>query len=147
MSIEMFVLSDRKLASIAAWQQAIDQEGFDLRLDTSRPFEQLAGYLPAKRGEHEAGFECDHWDPADILDEEYIEPIDFGPHRWTQALAFRIGGNFFELWGSSAAAAAYARATGGVVFDSESGEVMQPDRAAEIARQNEEYLKEHGLRD
>ena len=39
MSIEIFVLSDRKLGSIAEWQRAIDREGFDLKLDTSRPIE------------------------------------------------------------------------------------------------------------
>jgi hypothetical protein len=32
------------------------------------------------------------------------------------------------------AAAAYARATGGIVWDGESGEVMSPDRAAQVAR-------------
>ena len=51
MSIEIFVLSDRALGTIAEWQQAIDAEGFDLRLDTSRPFNALSGHLPAHRGE------------------------------------------------------------------------------------------------
>jgi len=41
MSIEIFVLSDKRLGTIAEWQQAIASEGFDLRLDTSRPFEDL----------------------------------------------------------------------------------------------------------
>ena len=117
MSIEMFVLSDRKLGSIAEWQQAIDAEGFDLKLDTSRPIEALSGHLPARRGEQHAGFECDHWDAAEILDLD--TDIDFG-RRWTQCLAFRFGGDFYALWGANAAAAAYARATDGVVFDAES---------------------------
>lgn len=33
MSMEIHVLSDRRLPSVAAWQQAIDAEGFDLKLD------------------------------------------------------------------------------------------------------------------
>src|SRR5712691_4097640 len=110
MSIEIFVLSDRRLGSIAEWQQAIDSEGFDLRLDASRPFEALSGHLPAHRGEQHAGFECDHWDPKDVMDEESCADIDFG-RRWTQALAFRFGGDFYALWGAYAAAAAYAKAT------------------------------------
>jgi hypothetical protein len=141
MSIEIFVLSDRRLASMADWQQAIDREGFDLRLDQSRPIDALGGHLPAQRGEQHAGFECDHFDPAELLDQEELADIDFG-RRWTQMLAFRFGGDFFALWGAFAAAAAYARATGGVVFDSESGEVLQPDKAADAAREIERDLPE-----
>jgi hypothetical protein len=133
MSIEIFVMSDRRLGSIEEWQNAIEHEGFALRLDASRPFEALSGHLPAWRGSEPAGFECDHWDAADILDNDDLADIDFG-HRWTQTLAFRFGGDFLALWGAFAAATAYARATGGVVFDSEAGEVLSPDKAAEIVR-------------
>jgi hypothetical protein len=35
------------------------------------------------------------------------------------------------------AATVYARTTGGIVWDGESGEVMSPDRAAEVAREIE----------
>jgi hypothetical protein len=141
MSIEIFVFSDRTLGSIEEWQQAIDREGFDLKLDTSRTFDALRRHLPAHRGEQHAGFECDHWDPADILDA--CDDIDFG-RRWTKCLAFRFGGDFYALWGANAAAAAYARATDGVVFDSESGEVWQPDRAVELTRQLERDLEKAG---
>jgi hypothetical protein len=137
MSIEIYALSDRRLASIAEWQQAIDREGFALRLDTSRPFEGLSGHLPAHRGGQHAGFECDHWDAAELIDG--YNDIEFG-HRWTENLAFRFGGDDFALWGAYAAATAYARATDGVVFDSESGTVLQPDKAAEIARGIERNL-------
>jgi hypothetical protein len=139
MSIEIFALSDRRLASMAEWQQAIDREGFDLRVDTERPFEELSGHLPAWRGGQHAGFECDHFDPGELLDQEELEDVDFG-HRWKYMLAFRFGGDFYALWGAFAAAAAYARATSGVVFDGESGEVMQPDQAADVARSVEPEL-------
>ncbi len=138
MSIEIFVLSDRRLGTMADWQSALDGEGFALRLDQSRPFEALGGYLPAYRGEAEAGFECDHWDALDIM--ESYEDVDFG-RRWTQGLAFRFGGDFHALWGAYAAAAAYARATDGVVFDGESGEVLAPGRAADVAREIEQDLE------
>ena len=139
MSIEIFVLSDKRLISIEEWQRAIDAEGFDLRLDASRPFDALSGHLPAQRGEQHAGFECDHWDPKDVMDEESCADIDFG-RRWTHALAFRFGGDFHALWGAYAAAAAYARATEGVVFDGESGEVLPPEKAAQEARDIERVL-------
>jgi hypothetical protein len=137
MSIEIYVLSDRCLQSIAEWQQAIVAEGFNLTLDTGRSFEALGGHLPAQRGDQQAGFECDHWDPADILDT--YDTIDFG-RRWSKALAFRFGGDELELWGAYAAAASYARATGGVVFDGESGEVLSPDQAVHMARNCERDL-------
>jgi|SoiMethySBSTD1v2_1073268.scaffolds.fasta_scaffold708291_2 hypothetical protein len=139
MSIEIFVLSDKRLSSIAEWQQAIDAEGFDLRLDSSRPFANLSGHLPAQRRGRHAGFECDHWDPKDVMEEDGCADIDFGGD-WTQALAFRFGGDFHALWGAYAAAAAYAKATQGVVFDGESGEVLAPDNAVKVARDLERDL-------
>jgi hypothetical protein len=141
MSIEIFVMSDRRLTSMADWQQAIADEGFDLRLDASRPFETLGGHLPAWRGSEPAGFECDHWDPVDLLDDEDLADIDFG-RRWTQTLAFRIGGDFLALWAALAAATAYARATGGVVFEGEGGEVLTPDKAADMTHAIERDLEE-----
>jgi hypothetical protein len=143
MSIEIFVFSDRRLSSIAEWQQAIDREGFDLRLDQSREIDALRHHLPAFRGEQHAGFECDHWDPAELLDDENLADLDFG-RRWTQCLAFRFGGDFYALWGANAAAAAYARATDGVVYDDEAGEVLQPEKALEMARQLERDLSNAG---
>jgi len=80
-----------------------------------------------------------HWDPIDVMDEESCADIDFG-RRWTQTLAFRFGGDFHALWGAYAAAAAYAKATEGVVLDGESGEVLAPDNAARAARDIERSL-------
>ena len=137
MSMEIYVLSDRSLNSIADWQRAIDAESFDLRLETSRPFEALSGHLPARRGEQHAGFECDHWDPADVM--EGCSHLDFD-HPWSQALAFRFGGDWYAAWGAYAAPAAYARATDGVVFDGEEGAVLTPDKAVAVARDLERNL-------
>jgi len=96
--------------------------------------------LSAHRGEQHAGFVCDQWDPVDVMDEETSSAdIDLGRH-WRQALAFRFGGDFHALWGAHAAAAAYAKATDGIVFDGESGEVLPPDKAAAAARDIERDL-------
>jgi hypothetical protein len=142
MSIEIYVLSDRQLASIAEWQQAIDREGFALRLSTQCPFEALRGHLPAQWGDKHAGFECDHWKGSEVIDES--PDVEFG-RRWEHALAFRFGGDFGALLGAYAAAAAYARATDGVVFDGESGEVLTPEKAAQTAREFERGPAENGI--
>ena len=83
------------------------------------------------------GFECDHWDPNDVF--ENCPDIDFG-RAWSIALAFRFGGDFLAMWGTYAAAAAYSRATDGVLFDGESGDIMQPDKAVAFARDLERDL-------
>jgi hypothetical protein len=130
-SIEFSVLSDRKLASTAEWQQAIDAEGFPLRLDPTCALAEASGFFPAHFGGNLTGFECYHDDAGELIDE--YDDIDFG-HRWAYALGFRIGGDYDELRAAFMAAAAYARATDGVLWEGESGEVMSPDRAAEEAR-------------
>ena len=132
MSIEMSVLSDRRLATTADWQQAIDAEGFPLRLDPECKLAETGGFFPAYFGDKLTGFECYHDDANELLDT--YSDIDFG-HRWAHALGLRIIGDYDELRASFMAATAYARATGGVVWDGESGEVMSPDRAAEVTRE------------
>jgi hypothetical protein len=132
MSIEISVLSDRRLQSTADWQQAIEAEGFPLRLDPTVKLDEAGGFFPAHFGEKLTGFECYHDDATEMI--ETYSDIDFG-HRWAHALGLRIGGDYDELRASFMAATAYARATGGVVWDGESGEVMSPDRAAEVTRE------------
>jgi len=138
MSMELYVLSDRKLASIAEWQAAIDRDGFRLKLDEAAEFKALDGYLPAHYGTALAGFEVNHWD-AQALKRDDPENGDFIKDE-AHILAFRWGGSEHELFGVFAAASAYARATGGWVFDCESGEETTPDATAELARRFEKDL-------
>jgi hypothetical protein len=132
MPIEIYALSDRRLASIAAWQQAIDREGFDLKLDCSRPFAAPVGPLPAHRGGRLVVFECDRCNAAELI--ARYGKVDFG-RRWSEALAVRSGADLDALWGALAAAAAYARATDGIVFDPVAVAVLPPAKAVESARQ------------
>lgn len=134
MSIEISVLSDRRLASTAEWQRAIDAERFPLRLDPEVQLDQANGFFPAHFGDKLTGFECYHDDAAETIGN--YPDIDFG-RPWAHALGLRIMGDDDELRASFMAATAYARATGGVVWDGESGEVMSPDRAAEVTREIE----------
>jgi hypothetical protein len=120
MSMEIYVLSDQRLAAIQDWQNALDAEGLTLRLSDGRPFDALQGYLPAWWGDKRAGFECDHWPAAELI-AEYPQ-IDFGC-SWKHALAFRWGADLDACQGAYMAAAAYAVATDGVLFDPTGGTV------------------------
>jgi hypothetical protein len=137
MSMEIYVLSDRKLSSIEDWQRALNAEPFDLRLSTGRSFAHLTGYLPVRWGERQTGFECDHWDVADITNT--YSDIEFG-QRWSCALAFRWGGDLNACQTANMAATAYARATDGVVFDPAAARVLTPDQAAAVVRDMEKSL-------
>jgi hypothetical protein len=58
-------------------------------------------------------------------------------HAWKYALAFRFGGKPGELESAWMAATAYARATAGVVFDTEENRIFQPDEAVQLIRRIE----------
>src|SRR5262249_27231339 len=132
MAMELFVLSDRRLRSIAEWQHVIDAEEFPLRLSTQTPFEALDGILPVSLGDHSTDFECAHWDAPELM-ADYAE-LDFG-HPWTEALAFRWGGSsFYSTPAAYMAGAAYAKATAGVVFDCEQGKILTSQHAVQAAR-------------
>lgn len=128
--MEIYVLSDKRLPSIAAWQQAIDSDSFPLHLSVERPFAELSGVLPVQLNDMPTAFECDHWDAAELIAE--LSDVDFG-HRWKFVLAFRWTGNPYEGIAAYMAGSAYAKATGGIVFDCEEGKIISPERAGEIA--------------
>jgi hypothetical protein len=130
MSMELYALSDTQLASMDAWQRAIDAEGVPLQLSTSFTFGELRGALPALFRDSVTAFECDHWNAAERIAES--SHIDFG-RQWRYALAFRWGSNVYDGIAAYLAASTYARATDGVVFDCEEGKIISAQRATEIA--------------
>ncbi|WP_031337734.1 hypothetical protein [Rhodopseudomonas sp. B29] len=130
MSMEMYVFSDRRLESIEAWQQAIDAAGDPLQLSTERPFAELGGALPVMLRDRPTAFECDHWDAAELMAD--LPHITFD-HPWRDVLAFRWGADFDVGAAAYWVPAAYAEATGGVIFDDEEGRLISPARAREVA--------------
>jgi hypothetical protein len=130
MSMELYVFSDTQLASIDAWQQAIDADGIPLQLLTPFTFQELRGALPARFRDKATAFECDHWNAIERITES--PDVVFG-RRWRYALAFRWGSNVYDGIGAHLAGSAYARATDGVLLDCEEGKIISPQRAAEIA--------------
>src|SRR4029079_16847699 len=137
MSLEIYVLSDKRLLSIKEWQRAIDLEGFKLVLATGRPIDQLSGNLPALLNGQPTGFECDHRD-ADTLRIESPN-VDF-KRKWKTALAFRWGGDFNAGLAAYIAATAYARATAGVVCDCQEGKVFTAAQCRGVAEKIERDL-------
>lgn len=134
MAMELFVLSDRRLSSIAEWQQAIDAEGFALRLSDETSFDALNGVLPVQLDGKQTGFECVHWNAGELMRE--ASDIDFG-QEWKYALSFRwLGSRLDEGDAALMAAAAYARATGGVVLDWDNDRLLGPDQVKEIVRES-----------
>ena len=131
MSMETYVLSNKQLSSMTEWQGAIDAAGFRLTLSTERPLSELTGFLPVRVSDVETGFECSHWDPQAIAD---CGPEPRMNRNWQYCLAFRWGGDLRALLAASMAAAAYAAATGGVVFDCEEARTLDPQEALQMAR-------------
>lgn len=132
MAMEIFVFSERPLASIDDWQTAIDAEGFALRVANGTPFPALGGFLPMQLDGRKAGCECDHADAAEIMD--FYADVEFG-RRWRHALVFRFGGDIDACICAYMAGAAYARATEGCVLDGEEGRLLTPREAANVVRE------------
>ena len=131
MSMQLCVLSDRQLNSVGEWQQAIDAESFPLRLSDDKPLAQLGGFITVHLAKTRTGFECHDRTASDIMAGH--PEINFG-HAWKYGMAFIWGGDIDELKAAWAAAAAYARATHGVVFDEQEGKLLAPEVAIKTAR-------------
>jgi len=132
MAMELWVLSNRSLNSMAEWQSAIDTAGFPLTLSDETPIERVSGFLPARLRGQQTGFECSQW-PA----EEFIQGlpmIDLG-QKWKYALALRWRADFNELRAAWIAGSAYAQATDGIVFDGQEGKIRDGAEAQKTARQ------------
>jgi hypothetical protein len=131
MAMELWVLSDKQLGSIAEWQTAINAEGFPLVLSDEMPLDKIDGFLPARLRDQRTGFECNHWSTADFMRE--MSTVDF-VHSWKYVLAFRWRANFNELRAAWIAGSAYARATDGVVFDDQEGKIRTAAESVATAR-------------
>ena len=60
MSMEIHVLSNLALPSVEAWQDAIEADGFNLKLDESTDIATHKGFLPALFHNQQSSFECFH---------------------------------------------------------------------------------------
>jgi hypothetical protein len=136
MSMELWVLSDTQLKSIAEWQAAIDAEGYPLTLSGEASFENLSGFLPARLRGEQTGFECYHDDVAAFIREN--PEVDAG-HAWEFVLSFRwLGSKVEELRAAWMAGTAYAQAVSGEIFDAQEAKLRDVAGAREVVREVEQ---------
>lgn len=137
MSMEIYVLSPRRLASMREWQEAAIDLLFPIKFSELLPLDEVRGFLPVSWKDRNTGFECDQWTVGDIQETYKDVKID---QSFTCVLAFRWGSDFNELVAALQASAAYAVATEGMVFDCEAGEIYSAAHAVKIARETEAAL-------
>lgn len=140
MSLELYVMSPRRLRSIQEWQRAVDKYGFPIKFAPDTDFDKVSGFLPLQLRGRLSGFECDHWPISDI---QGTYGINIDP-SFKHALAFRWGGNYDELVSVTQASAAYSAATDGLIFDCEEGDFISNVKSVEIAKKIEEQVKSWG---
>lgn len=126
MAMELFVLSDQKLKSVSEWQHAINGEGYSLRLEDGKSIESLKGFLPARLHNTKTGFECGCWSIAQFHGAFPDVKVN---QTWKYALTLRWGGDLRQLEAAWIAAAAYAQATRGVIFDEQDGKIKSASEA------------------
>lgn len=129
MAMELHVLSNHRLNSIAEWQRAVDAQGFPLRLAADVQFASADGLLPARLENKQTGFEFYHDDAKKTV--RFLGVGNFNS-IWKFALGFRWRGDFSELEAAWMAATAYAAATGGIIFDHEEGKIFTPQQARDL---------------
>jgi hypothetical protein len=127
MAMQICILSDERLDSIAEWQEAINAEGFPLRLSDADPNRNLVAYLR----DEETSIEYDIHDFSEL--KNAYRHVNFG-RNWRYAVAFTWSSDFAEEIAAWMAATAYARATNGVIFDEQEGKTFTPEESLKIAR-------------
>ncbi len=137
MSLEVDILSDVTLKSISEWQDAIDREGFPLRLTDDRAFSELRGFSPAILEQKEAGFECYQITFNELVESTHGVRFD---REWKYVLELVYRGDVNEMFAALMAATAYARATGGVVLEAESGRLLTPSEACAVIDESKRAL-------
>jgi hypothetical protein len=131
MAMQICVLSDHRLDSVAEWQTAIDAEGFPLQLSDADPTRNLA----ARLADEETSIEYDVHDFSDLKDAYRHVNFERG---WKYAITFTWSTDFAEALAAWMGATAYARATNGVIFDEQEVKLFTPDESFKIARDIEQ---------
>lgn len=131
MAMELWVLSDKQLSSVAEWQKAIDAEGLPLRLSDA----DLRGNLSARLRDEETNIEYGIHDFRELKDANRRVSFD---GSWKYAISFTWSSDLAEEIAAWMAATAYARATDGAIFDEQHGEVFTPEESLKNARDAEQ---------
>jgi hypothetical protein len=135
MSMQICVLTDLPLSSIAEWQKAIDAEGFPLRLSNTDPYRDIA----ARLRDEETSIRYSVYDFAEL--KETYKNTNFS-RDWKYAISFTWSSDFAEEIAAWMAATAYARATDGAVFDQQVSKLFSPDESLQITQEIERVRPE-----
>ncbi|CAN5549552.1 hypothetical protein BH11MYX1_BH11MYX1_11370 [soil metagenome] len=139
MSVTMSVfLSDEQMITPAGWAAAILSAGFEMNLDTGLDVRTFAGFLPCTYAGREAGFEY-AWNTVDLssLDDEVVGRIA----RRDIVVSFTTHADMRGLATSVTASAALCANTDGVLWDTESGELIAAAEALDWASEIERTLQ------
>lgn len=114
MSLELYAFVD-PLPDRHIWQRAIDQTGFDLKLDPDLDLKRDRGFSPCQIQGRASGFEINVMTAAELLGEypELIPIVGARPH----VVCFRWGGDFAEAACVLAASLALAKNLSSIVYD------------------------------
>jgi hypothetical protein len=135
MSMEICVLSDVRLSSIAEWQTSIETDSLPLRLPREKPLvESGGGNLRAQLRDKETMIEYSAVDFSEL--KQTYGNVDFG-REWRYVIAFIWSSDFDEELAAWMAATAYARASGGIVFDEHEGKLLTPEESIQVTREIE----------
>jgi hypothetical protein len=140
MSVELTVfLRKEELPTRDRWQQAIDSEGLDLKLEMVDTTTHT-GFWPVLLNKRECGFEYG------------FNPVDRGEVTDIQAVLGNRDHSVSFVWHSSmqdgeaaAKAAAVAKITNGVFFDPQSGETAQGADAFQLLSKQEHDERERKM--
>lgn len=131
MAMQICVLCDERIDSIAEWQKSIDAEGFALRLLDADPERNLSAYLR----DEQTSIEYDVHNFGELKDS--FRHVNFG-RDWRYAVTFTWSSDFAQEIAAWMAATAYAGATNGAIFDEQIGRVLTPEESTKIVRNLEQ---------
>jgi hypothetical protein len=139
-SMEICVLSDVRLVSIAEWQTSIETERFPLLLPREKTLAKSGGgNLRVQLRDKETMIEYSVVDFSEL--EETYRNVNFG-RVWKYVMAFIWSSAFAEEISAWMAATAYARATSGLVFDEHDGKLLTPAESLGVVLELERSLPE-----
>jgi hypothetical protein len=131
MAMELFVFSDQQLQTTSEWNEVLAEIGFEVLIEDEK-ISDLGGHQPTKFRGRDVWIEYDHFDPDKFFNEQdYVKK----ERDWKYLLAFRWGSDIYAHPAVFMAAAAYAKATDGVVLDEWEPIFRRWEEVAEMGRQ------------
>jgi hypothetical protein len=138
MSVDsFFFVRNEKLPTIAQWQAALDAAGVGVVLENIGDLRKHSGYLPATYRGQPSGFEWFYGPIADNFGGDVPDGLDGRQH----VINCVTHSDMRELACALAACAALSELADGLLYDEESGGLLDPAAAMTQAIAAEKYIK------